>query len=185
MLRVNRQVRVPKDAKWVKLTDELLACAEERARWIKLAEDFEPYRKQPGPAMAERLLAAIRAGRLERETHVIHNHRVLGFFQFRQAGAVVKDPESPPRITTNTHGMLLRNIVRSRRTKRGFGQALLNQAIMVSRRDPENNAIFLEPANSKVGEHWEGRYNFRAVDDPKDEETLYLPLHADDEDDEA
>jgi hypothetical protein len=185
MLRINRQVRIPKDAQWVQLTDELLASREEQARWIKLAEGFEPYHKDPGPHMAERLLTAIKNGRLERETHIIYNHLVLGFFQFRQAGAVVKDPQSPPRITTNTHGMLLRNIVRSERTKKGFGQALLNQAIMVSRRDPENNAIFLEPANPKVGEHWEGRYNFRPVDDPKNEETLYLPLHADDEDDEA
>jgi hypothetical protein len=186
---IEPQARVPDDAVWVDLSDELLA-SERHERWCGLVDTFEPPAPkrgevhQEGQMMAKWLHDCVhdRALPPRTRTRAVHNDELLGFFSTELVSYMVSNR---PRtvlavsrrlgIDSPERGLLLSSIVRSNLAGEGFGRFLLEEAVglALELESERITSILVEPANEKLRCMWQDTYHFAPLEGS---ELLHLPV---------
>jgi hypothetical protein len=187
-------VRLPEDAKWIELTDEVLE--EHGDRWCTLVDTFKPYIPPPGKGredenregeiMAEWLRGCVHEGRMMRSTRAVYNEHLLGFFAVDPDNYYEVSNQPSPLLAARRilgigaqqRGLLITSIVRSDLTPPGFGRCLIEEAVGLALEIEENTnekitALLVEPANDRLTRMWQEKHHF---DELTRSDQLHLPL---------
>jgi hypothetical protein len=183
MFDLEPNICAPEGAQWAELTDDLLQSGEGE-RWRELADRFEPVPPDPSMEMTNSLREGIRRRSMHSQpTRALHNHELLGFYAIEQVLADISNRSGPLlgaarrlKLRTPQRGWLVSSIVRSASTEPGFGQVLLEGVVGEALTDKSIEAIFVEPANERVGRMWRETYRFEPVASSEIPGLLYLPL---------
>jgi hypothetical protein len=173
----------PNDARWVLLSDELLA-SDGGDELHALVERFEPAPHETGHQMAQWLVEAVAARSVPEETYALRTHdELLGFFAVRRAQVKLSWRAWPlfelrKRVSKRQpiSGLILSSIVRAASTPPGFGRILFDYALGVALSDPQIAAVVLQPENEAVSCLWRDTYDFRPMDHPETPGLLYFPV---------
>jgi hypothetical protein len=173
----------PDDARWVLLSDKLLASDEGDELHV-LVKQFEPAPHEAGYQMAHWLAEAFAAGSVPEETYALRtDDELLGFFAVRRAQVKLSWRAWPlfelrKRVSKRQPipGLTLSSIVGAASTPPGFGRILFDYALAVALRDPQIAAVVLQPENDEVSCLWRDTYDFRPMDHPETPGLLYFPV---------
>jgi hypothetical protein len=173
---------VPAGARWVCLTDELLASGVDE--WIELADRFEPEPHGEGEQMAEWLREGIRKQRMPEATYLLHTREgLLGFFAVSEVQVKISR-SARPIFELHKHkldgelqaGLMLSRIARARSTEPGFGHVLFDGAVGVATEwTSKIVAVFVLPDSPGVSKMWQQDYYLREMDNPEIPGLLYFP----------